>query len=64
MINIKNLVPNITKLYKKIPIYRLEYLKIKNGRYVASSSLNQLFLVINKIINEINGYTEESNINK
>ena len=63
-INKKNLDPNKIKIdekpYKNILIYYIEYVMVKNLRYVKISSTNPLYL----IINEINGCTEESNGNK
>ena len=63
MINIKNLDPNKNKIdgksYKNILIYYIGYVMVKSLRHVKISSANPLYL-----INEINGYTEESNGNK
>ena len=64
MINIKNFDPNWIKIdkksYKYIIIYFIGYITIKNLSYVKINSINPLYI----IINEINGYIEESNGNK
>ena len=37
---------------------------VKDLSYITSDCVNPLYLIINKIIKEINGYIEESNRNK
>ena len=60
-INIKNFNPNNIKidekLYKNILIYYIEYVTIKDSKYVKINSVNPLYLIINKV----NGYFEEIN---
>ena len=64
LINIKNLDLNKLmtdeKSYKNILIYYIEYLTVKDLRYVKINSINPLYLIINKI----NGCIEKSNRNK
>ena len=64
MINIKNFVLYKIKIdkksYKNILIYYIGYLTLKNLRYVKISSVNPLYLIINKV----NGYFEEIYGNK
>ena len=64
MIKIKNFDTNWIKIhkmsYKNIIIYYIGYITIKNLSYIKIITVNPLYL----IVNEINGYTEESNGNK
>ena len=64
MINLKNLNQNKTnidqKSFRNILIYHTENATVKDCCYVKINSVNFLRLVISKI----NGYIEESNINK
>ena len=64
MIKIKNFDTNWIKihkmLYKNIIIYYIGYITIKNLSYIKIITVNPLYL----IVNEINGYIEESNGNK
>ena len=64
MINIKNFVLYKIKIdkksYKNILIYYIGYVTLKNLRYVKISSVNPLYLIINKV----NGYFEEIYGNK
>ena len=64
MIKIKNFDTNWIKIhkmsYKKIIIYYIGYITIKNLSYIKIITVNPLYL----IVNEINGYIEESNGNK
>ena len=46
--------------YKNIIIYYIGYITIKNLSYIKIITVNPLYL----IVNEINGYIEESNGNK
>ena len=46
--------------YKNIIIYYIGYITIKNLSYMKIITVNPLYL----IVNEINGYIEESNGNK
>ena len=59
MINIKNHDPNKIKVdeksHKNILIYCIGYVMVKGLRFVKISSVNPLYLIINKI----NGYIEE-----
>ena len=48
------------KSYKNILIYFIEYITIKDSKYVKINSLNPLFLIFSKM----NGYFEEINKNK
>ena len=61
IINIKNFDPNKIKIdeksYKNILIYYIEYVMIKDSKYVKIISENPLSL----IINEVNGYFKEIN---
>ena len=63
-INIKDFDPNNIKIdeksYKKILIYYIAYVTIKDSKYVKINSLNPLYLMFNRI----NGYFEEVNRNK
>ena len=63
IINIKNFDPNKTKTneksYKNILIYYIEYVTIKDSKYVKINNVNPLFLLIKKA----NGYSEEINKN-
>ena len=64
MIKIKNFDTNWIKIhkmsYKNIIIYYIGYITIKNLSYIKIITVNPLYL----IVNEINGYIEESNGNK
>ena len=64
MIKIKNCDTNWIKIhkmsYKNIIIYYIGYITIKNLSYIKIITVNPLYL----IVNEINGYIEESNGNK
>ena len=64
MIKIKNFDTNWIKIhkmsYKNIIIYYIGYITIKNLSYMKIITVNPLYL----IVNEINGYIEESNGNK
>ena len=64
IINIKNFDTNKIKIDEKsnknILIYCIGYVTIKDLKYVKINSANPLYLIINKV----NGYFEESNINK
>ena len=64
MININSFNPNQIKIdkksYKNIDIYYIVYITIKNISNVKIISINPSYL----IINEENGYIEESNGNK
>ena len=64
MIKIKNFDTNWIKIhkmsYKNIIIYYIGYITIKNLSYIKIITVNTLYL----IVNEINGYIEESNGNK
>ena len=46
--------------YKDILIYYIEYVTIKDSKYVKISSVNPLYLIFSKV----NGYFKEININK
>ena len=52
MINIKNFYPNLPKIdklsYKKIDIYLIGYVTIKDTYYVNLKGINPLYLIINK----------------
>ena len=48
------------KCHKNIIIYYIGYITIKNLSYIKIITVNPLYL----IVNEINGYIEESNGNK
>ena len=48
------------KSYKKILIYYIGCVTIKDSKYVKNYSVNPLYLICNKV----NGYFEEININK
>ena len=50
----------IQKSYKNILNYYTGYVTIKDSKYVKINSLNPLYLIINKM----NGYFEEINVNK
>ena len=64
IINIKNFDPNKIKIdeksYKNVLIYFIEYVTIKDLKYVKINSVDPLCLIINKV----NGYFEEINKNK
>ena len=64
MIKIKNFDTNWIKIhkmsYKNIINYYIGYITIKNLSYIKIITVNPLYL----IVNEINGYIEESNGNK
>ena len=51
-INIKNFDPNnikiYEKLYKNIFFYYIEYVTIKDSKYVKINSVNPLYLILNK----------------
>ena len=57
-INIKHFDPNNVKIeeklykYKNILIYYIEYVTIKDSKYLKINSVNPLYLIINKV----NGY--------
>ena len=60
-INIENFDPNNIKIdekpYKKIPIYYIGYLLIKDSRYVKNNNVNPLsfiFIRVNKYFEDIN----------
>ena len=60
-INIENFDPNNIKIdekpYKKIPIYYIAYLLIKDSRYVKNNNVNPLsftFIKVNKYFEDIN----------
>ena len=59
MINVTNFDPNLLKAdkksYKKIDIYYIGYITIKDSDYVKINSVNPLYL----IISEVDGYFEE-----
>ena len=61
IINLKNFDPNKIKIdeksYKNILIYYIEYVMIKDSKYVKIISENPL----SPIINEVNGYFKEIN---
>ena len=63
IINIKNFDPNKIKIdeksYKNVLIYFIEYVTIKDLKYVKINSVDPLCLIINKV----NGYFEEINKN-
>ena len=64
MINIKNFDSKLSKIdknsYKKIDIYYIGYITIKNiGDYESIHSVNPLYF----IIGEVDGYIEENNGN-
>ena len=63
IINIKNFDPNKIKIdkksYKNVLIYFIEYVTIKDLKYVKINSVNPLCVIINKV----NGYFEEINKN-
>ena len=46
--------------YKNVLIYFIEYITIKDSKYVKIDSLSPLFLIFSKV----NGYFEEINKNK
>ena len=58
IINIKHFDPNNVKTdeklykYKNILIYYIEYVTIKDSKYLKINSVNPLYLIINKV----NGY--------
>ena len=64
IINIKNFDPNNIKIdeksYKNIYIYYIEYVTIKDSKYVKINSVNHVYLILNKM----NGYFEEINKSK
>ena len=64
MINIKDFDSNLLKIdkksYKSIDIYYIKYITMKDSDYVKINSVNFLYL----IIDETDGYIEESNGNK
>ena len=64
MINIKHFDPNKIKIdktsHKNILIYRIGYVTVKDFSYTTINSANHSYL----IINEMNGYIDESNGNK
>ena len=53
IINIKNFVPNNIEIdeksYKNILIYYIEYVTIKDLKYVKIDSVNPLYLIISKV---------------
>ena len=61
MTNIKHFDPNNIKMDEKsnknVLIYYIEYVTIKDSKYVKINSVNPLYLIINKV----NGYFEEIN---
>ena len=61
MMNIKSLDPNKIKIdkksYKNILIYYIDYVTIKDSKYVKIDSENCLYLIITKV----NGYTQKNN---
>ena len=64
IINIKNVDPNKIKIdeksYNNIFIYYIEYVTIKDSKFVKIKSVNPLYLIINRI----NGYFEKIRENK
>ena len=48
------------KWYESVLIYYIRYVTIKDCKYVKISSVNPLYLIINKV----NGYSEEVNKSK
>ena len=62
--NIKFFDPNNIKIdeksYKNILIYYVEYVTIKDSKYIKNNSVNLLYLIFSKV----NGYFEEINGNK
>ena len=64
MTNIKNVETNKIKinkqLYKNIRIYYIGHMTVKYLSQLKTKSVNPLYLTIDKI----NGYIEESNLNK
>ena len=63
IINITNFDPNNTKIdeqsYKNIRIYYIEYVTVKDLKYVKINSVSPLYLIFIKV----NGYFEEINRN-
>ena len=59
IINMKNFDPNNIKLneksYKHVIIYYIEYIKIKDSKYLKINSVNPLYLIFSKV----NGHFEE-----
>ena len=64
IINIKNFDPNNIKIdgksYQNILIYYIEYVTIKDSKYMRMNSVNHLYLIFSKV----NGYFEEVNVKK
>ena len=64
IINIKNFDPNNIKIdgksYQNILIYYIEYVTIKDSKYMKMNSVNHLYLIFSKV----NGYFEEVNVKK
>ena len=64
MVNIKNFHSNLLKIdkrrYKDVDICYIGYITVKDSNYVKSSSVNPLYLMIDKV----NGYIEEKNGSK
>ena len=58
----KKIDPNDIKIDEKsnkvIPIYYIEYVTIKNSKYVKINNINPLYLIFSKV----NGYFEEIKI--
>ena len=63
-INIKNLDSNniklIKKLYKNVIIYYIEYVTIKDSKYLKVNCVNPLYFIFNKV----NGYFDQNDENK
>ena len=59
IINMKNFDPNNIKLneksYQRVIIYYIEYIKIKDSKYLKINSVNPLYLTFSKV----NGHFEE-----
>ena len=53
IINMKNFDPNNIKLneksYKHVIIYYIEYIKIKDSKYLKINSVNPLYLIFSKV---------------
>ena len=64
IINMKNFDPNNIKIdeksYKNILIYYIEYVTMKDSKYVKINSVNPFCLIFGKV----NGYFEEINKSK
>ena len=63
-VSVKNFDPNNIKIDEKscknILIYYIEYVTIKDSKYIKINNVNPLYLIFNKV----NGYFKETNGNK